>query len=500
MMSLSEIGMAIFLGYLGLMVLIGIVCARYQKNMDSFWVAGRNIGLPIMVMAMMASVMHGGAILSGVALAAKDGGVAILPFISMALGTLIVLVYFAEKLRLMAGYTLPDYMGERFNSRFLRGYSAFIVALSSIIYLIAQVRVMGFVLQQLLGVSFTTGLLLGTAIFVFYVTFGGFLAVVWTDVAQFWFMWLGLLVLVPGLYHLVGGWSEVLAKVEQVAPGWTSPTGVSWSWTYLVSWYVVWLVAYATRVELVTKIYAARDVNVARFALPLNVAMIILFLLYGNFYLGAAARVLVWDQISSPDQAFPVLVTTTVSPFLAAVALTGIISAGMSTTSSLLIIAGASIAHDLLRKCYYEPNGVFKSETFYLRISRITILIVGVVAFLGALRTPELILVLVSYAVAFLGVTFFFPLLFGLKWKRVSREAAIASAVGGSVVTGIWTVLNLMKVPWATQLHPALPGLAVALVFIVVLTRYTQPVPRTCLAKFFPEEARLVSSVSASES
>jgi Na+/proline symporter len=486
-MSLSTTGTAIFAGYLALMFLIGIICYRYQKNMDSFWVANRRVSLPIMVMVMLASVMHGGTILSGVALAAKFGGVAILPFASMAIGTLIILIYFAEKLRLMAGYTLPDYMGERFDSRFLRGYSAVVVAVSCVVYLIAQIRVMGFVLQQLLGVSFVTGLFLGTAIFVFYVTFGGFLAVVWTDVAQFWFMWLGLFVLIPGIHHLVGGWTDVLAKVETVAPGWTSPKGVSWSWTYLISWNIVWLVAYATRVELITKIFAAKDVNVARFALPLNFAMVVIFLLYGNLYLGAAARTLVWDKITNPDQAFPMLVSTAVSPFLASLALTGIIAAAMSTTSSLLIIAGASIAHDLLRKCYYEPSGVFKSDKFYLLTSRLVIFIVGVIAFIGAIRTPELILVLVSYAVAFLGVTFFFPLLFGLRSKRLGKAAATASAVGGSVITALWMVLDLAKVPWAKEIHPVVPGLVVAFLLITVLSRFTQPVSERCLAKFFAE-------------
>lgn len=479
------VGAAIFSGYLALMFLIGAICYRYQKNMESFWVAGRRVGLPIMIMVMMASVMHGGTILSGVALAANFGGVAILPFASAALGTLIVLVIFAEKLRLMAGYTLSDYMGERFDSRFLRGYSAVVIALSCIIYLIAQVRVMGFVLEQLLGVSFATALFLGIAIFVFYVTFGGFLAVVWTDVAQFWFMWLGLLVLLPGVERLAGGWSEVIAKVEQAAPGWTSITGVSWSWTYWLSWNLVWLVAYATRVELVTKIFAARDANVARFALPVNFALVVIFLLYGNFYLGAAARVLVWDKISNPDQAFPALVSMAVGPLLAAVALTGIVSAAMSTTSSLLIIAGASIAHDLMRKCYYEPRGIFKSERFYLRTSRLVILIVGAAAYLGALRTPKLILVLVSYAVAFLGVTFFFPLLFGLTSKGVSREAATASAVGGSAATALWMALDLARIPWAAEIHPVVPGLAVALLLIMTVSRFTRPVPERCLARFF---------------
>ena len=46
---------------------------------------------------------------------------------------------------------------------------------------------------------------------------------------------------------------------------------------------------------------------------------------------------------------------------------------------------------------------------------------------------------IVSYAVAILGSTFFFPLIVGLTTKRVSKEAAIASSVGGAFVCGVWT-------------------------------------------------------------
>ena len=121
-------------------------------------------------------------------------------------------------------------MGDRFDSRALRAWSAIVVAASSIVYLIAQLRGMAFVLERLLGIGFMTSLVLGTVIFVIYVALGGLLAVVWTNIAQFLFMWLGLLILVPYVYEAVGGWTAVLQQVEATAPGWTSPTGVSWSY------------------------------------------------------------------------------------------------------------------------------------------------------------------------------------------------------------------------------------------------------------------------------
>lgn len=467
------------------MVVVGLVSAKQQHGTVDFWVAGRRFGTGVMVLGLMAAVMHGGSILSGVAFAGAFGGVAILPFMSFALGFLIILVFFAKKLRDQGAFTLSDYMGARFDSRALRAFSALVITVSSIVYLIAQIRGMGLILEGLLGLSFTTAMVVGTTLFIFYVALGGMLAVIWTNIAQFIFMWIGLLVMMPAVFAAAGGWTTVLTRVEAVAPGWTSVTGTSWSWGYVLSWWLVWLVAYATRVELVTKVFVARDSKVARYALPTSCLLVMIFLLYGNLYLGAAARILVWDQLQTPDQAFPALVNLVLGPVGAAIALTGIASAAMSTTDSLLLLSGAAVAHDLVRKSYHEPRGIVRDKTYYLRISRVSIVVIGIVALGAALQTPALILALVSFAVALIGATFFFPLLLGLSSRRITPMAALASSVGGFVITAIWVALTLADVSWATAVHPIVPGLVVALGLILGLTPLTRPTPASALARFF---------------
>ncbi len=482
----NTVGVFVFGFYLVAIIALGLIAARHQKTEADFWVAGRRFGLGIMVMANMAAIMHGGAILSGVAFAGQFGGVAILPYISFVGGAAVVFYLFAKKLRQSGGFTIPDFMGDRFDSRALRAWSAIVVAVSSIVYLIAQLRGMAFVLERLLGIGFMTGLVLGTIIFVAYVALGGLLAVVWTNIAQFLFMWLGLLILVPFVYDAVGGWSSVLRDVEAVAPGWTSPTGISWSPGYMISWYLIWLVAYSTRLEFVTKMYAARDHRIARISVPISIGLVMLFTLYGNFYLGAAARVMVWDQVASADQAFPLLVTTLLTPALAALALTGVAAAAMSTTDSLLLMSGSAIAHDLLRRCHDEPNGIVREEKDYLRISRWSIVVVGAIAFICAIPDLALILRIVSYAIAIVGSAFFFPLLAGMTSRRVSREAALASSIGGVLVTCTW-IYGALSMAWAVDVHPGIVGLATAGVLMFIVSLFTAPVSSSAVNKYFPE-------------
>ena len=468
-------GLSIFIAYLLVVVALGLIASRGQHGSEDFWVAGRRFGVPVLVLANVAAIMHGGSILSGVAAIGKFGGVAALPFLAFALGIAVLFFFFARKLRQSGGFTLPDYLGDRYDSRPLRAWSAAVVAVSSVIYLVAQLRGMAFILERLLDIPFFWGLALGSLIFVGYVALGGLLAVVWTNIAQFFFMWAGLLLIAPVLLEEVGGWTSVMQQVEQAAPGWTSLRGVSWSWGYLISWQIIWMLAYCTRLELVTKMYAARDSWVARVSLPWTLLIVLVFLLYGNMYLGAVARITVWDGLVSPDQAYVALVSSYLAPALAAFALTGIAAAAMSTTDSLLLMAGSALAHDLMRKCVDEPRGVKRDERSYVWISRAAIVAVGALAFVLAIPDVALILRIVSFAVAIIGAAFFFPLIAGMVSRRVSAQAAFASSLGGVLTTLVCIAGTLSGQGWAQVLHPGIPGLIVSGALLALVNAFTPP-------------------------
>ncbi len=484
-MTTGLIGPVVLVSYLLLVLAIGWLSSRGQESPEDFWVAGRSFGLPLLVMANVGSMLHGGAILSHIGFAGHVGGVAVTTNLAYALGFAVIFFFFAAKLRRSRGFTLPDFMGDRFDSRLLRGWTALVVAVTSTLYLVAQIRAMGFVMERLLGLEFWAGQLVGTAIFVAYVALGGLSAVVWTNVLQLTLMWIGLLVLAPSVYHAVGGFASAMARVETIAPGWTSPAGVRWSTGYLLSWYLLVFIAYSTRLELLTKVFAARDESVARRAIPWTAVAVIAFLAYGGLYLGAAARILVWDSIASPDEAFPALVAMLLGPVATALALTGVACAIMSTTDSLLLMTGSAVAHDFLRRCVHEPRGTLRSDSYYLKVSRLTVVGVGALSFLLALPDVALILELVAYALAIVGSSFFFPLLAGLLSPRVSREAAGSASVAGGLVSAFCSACAILKIPWALVVHPVVPGLFVSAVLIVSLTPFTRPVREEAVRLYF---------------
>jgi sodium/proline symporter len=181
------------------------------------------------------------------------------------------------------------------------------------------------------------------------------------------------------------------------------------------------------------------------------------------------------------------LVTQLLSPALAAVALTGIASAAMSTTDSLLLMSGSAIAHDLVRRCHDEPKGIERDEREYLRISRLAIVAVGVIAFFCAIPDLALILRIVSFAIAIVGAAFFFPLLVGMTSRKVSREAALASSIGGTLITCVWIAGALSDAAWASVVHPGIVGLGTGGFLMLVVTMFTPPVADRAVNKYFQE-------------
>ncbi|MEM7468486.1 MAG: hypothetical protein AAF387_16575, partial [Pseudomonadota bacterium] len=160
-------------------------------------------------------------------------------------------------------------------------------------------------------------------------------------------------------------------------------------------------------------------------------------------------------------------------------------SASMSTTDSLLLMSGSAIAHDFVRRTLHEPRGIKRDERYYLTISRWSIVVIGLIAFLGAIPNIALLLKIVSFAVAIVGACFFFPLIFGLNCRWVTPAAAICSSIGGVAVTVVWIFGTLADAQWARVFHPGLPGLITSFLLIVGVSYFTNPVNGSTLQRFF---------------
>jgi len=137
----------------------------------------------------------------------------------------------------------------------------------------------------------------------------------------------------------------------------------------------------------------------------------------------------------------------------------------MSTFASVLIITSSAIVHDFAQKGLGKPL----SEKQAFRYSRITSAVVGLVSLGIALRPPALVLVLTAFAWAVIASTCLWPILFGIYWKGATRWGVLSSMGSGLAVSLIWMALGS---PFG--LHGFIPGTAIGLIVLLLVSRFTR--------------------------
>ncbi|MGB4666611.1 MAG: sodium:proline symporter, partial [bacterium] len=147
----------------------------------------------------------------------------------------------------------------------------------------------------------------------------------------------------------------------------------------------------------------------------------------------------------------------------------GILAATISSSDSYLLIAASAVSKNIYQ-------GIVKkdaSDREVLLASRITLLIIALVATIIALDENSVIFTVVSFAWAGFGATFGPIVLFSLFWKRVTRAGAIAGMVTGGSMVFIWKLL-VRPLGGAFDIYELLPAFLLSCIAIVI-TSYLTP-------------------------
>ena len=119
---------------------------------------------------------------------------------------------------------------------------------------------------------------------------------------------------------------------------------------------------------------------------------------------------------------FILLATSLLPPLLAGFVMAGILAATISSSDSYLLIAASAFSKNIYQGLFRKKA----SDKEVLRVSRLTLLLIAVVAIVIALDENSVIFTIVSFAWAGFGATFGPLMLFSLFWKRTTRAGAIA--------------------------------------------------------------------------
>ena len=485
------IGTIIIVLYFVGLVAIGAIASKKIKNSEDFLVAGRNLGFWTFTLLIVASICSGMTILGVAGLGYATGWPSIWEQIFVPLSAAVCILFFGTKLHTVAartGYvTVQDYFAHRFYSpRGIRGTSAIIGILISIIYLVGQYISISMVLSWLFKIPYEWSLVIGAVIVMAYTILGGLYAIGMASLVQGIMILAGVLLVGPVVISAAGGLEHinlVLAGIDmnmtnlwypQVHPPYAKYSFLTPE--YLVSFFFLLTLGLAAAPHVVNNVLAARDVKYFKWA-PLAAFVIYAVIMYLCKITGFAARSMVSEKmialptgVANPsDYSFIVAAEHVFPTFFAPLVAIIVLSAVMSTTDRLMLTIGSYVSWDVYKQ-FVNKDASEKSITL---LSRVAIGISTVITlYLAWYNPPELLAWLIWMAIGVMLACFVTPLFAGLYWRRATREGALASMIIGLV--GVFAFSYYAKFIAPMPMHPSIYGFALSLAAMIVVSLMTE--------------------------
>lgn len=172
-------------------------------------------------------------------------------------------------------------------------------------------------------------------------------------------------------------------------------------------------------------------------------------------------------------------------PLIGGFLLSAILAAVMSTISSQLLVTSSSMTEDIY-KTFFNKQASAKTM---LLVSRLSVLIVAIVALLLSLTPKDSILNLVGNAWAGFGAAFGPIILLSLLWKRTTAMAGLLGMIIGGAVVLLW-----VYIPHDYKgVYEMIPGFISGFLTIVLVSLFSKPVSQE-IQDEFDEVTRIVKS------
>lgn len=362
---------------------------------------------------------------------------------------------FAVISRKTGAVTIAGYLKARYKSDAL----VIITTLLMLIFFVAQMigQFMGgaTLIETVTGLPYWVSLAIFALVVIAYTAFGGFTAVVITDTIQGVIMLIGTFLFLFYVVSNLGSFEAMSATLDSTLPGWDTLTGTGYAPGSLLSFWVLVGVGVLGLPQTAVRGMGFKDTKSCHNAMLVG-TIVAGVLMIGMHVGGVWAGALVGEQtFTSTDYFIPTIVQQIMPTGMAGLFLAAPMAAVMSTVSSLLILASASIVKDLWKTYVVkdDPKKIAKFNKTISYSSFFATLVIGLIVFVLTLTPPEIIFWVQLFAMGGLEATFFWPIVGGIFYKKGNRQAAIASSVVGVLVYVISyqfkiTVWNINAVVW----------------------------------------------------
>lgn len=458
----------IFIIYILALIAVGYIAWRDTNSSEDFMIAGKGSHPYIMALSYGATFISTAAIVGFGGVAAQYGmGILWLAFLNIIIGVFFAFVFLGKRTRRMGhalnSLTFPEFLGKRFNSKFIQSFSGLIIFAAMPLYaavvLIGAARFM----ESSLLLDFNISLIILAVIITLYVFFGGIKGVMYTDALQGTIMVAVMIFLLVFVYVMFGGVTNAHATLTNMAhlyppeamatggTGWTSfPAFASPFWWYLVSSILVGVgIGVLAQPQLIVRFMTvesdrelSRSVLIGGIFIAIMPATAYIVGALSNIYFVQNFGQIAVDFVGgNVDKIIPTFITLALPEWFVYLFLLSLLAAAMSTISSQLHTQGTAFGVDLYGTLK-EKSRKFSD----ISITRLGILIAVILAVILAFILPGGVVALGTSLFFEICAAAFLPVYIGaLYWKGITKSGAIAGLISGTLISLFWLIFVFAK-------------------------------------------------------
>ena len=438
--------------FFGVMVGVGLYCRKHATDVNGFVLGGRSVGPWLTAFAYGTSyfsavvfVGYAGQFGWKYGIAATWAGIG-----NALLGSLLAWAVLGRRTRVMTQHldsaTMPQFFERRFQSKALKLAASAIIFIFLIPYTASLYNGLSRLFAMAFDIDYAICVIVMAVLTGIYVIAGGYMATAINDFIQGIIMIVGIAAVIGAVLNSQGGFLEALNKLGQVSdplvsstPGifnsFFGPDPVNLLGVVLLTSLGTWGLP-----QMVQKFYAIKSEQ------AINKGMIIstvfaLIVAGGCFFLGGFGRLFA-DKIGVTEGGVPVggydaVIPTMLSglpTILIAVVVILVLSASMSTLSSLVLASSSTLTLDFLKGNIIKNMDEKKQVRWMKGLIVVFIAISVIMAILQYKSSVTFIAQLMGVSWGALAGAFLAPFLFGLYWKKTTSAGCWASFIFSTVV------------------------------------------------------------------
>ena len=440
----------LLLAYFALMVGIGLYCRKTATDVNGFVLGGRSVGPWLTAFAYGTSyfsavvfVGYAGQFGWKYGIAATWAGIG-----NAIIGSLLAWVVLGRRTRIMTQHldsaTMPQFFGRRFNSKSLKLCASLIIFVFLIPYTASLYNGLSRLFGMAFSIDYSVCIILMAVLTAVYVIAGGYMATAINDFIQGIIMLAGIVAVIAAVLLSKGGFMEAYQSLAQItdenvssAPGvfasFFGPDPLTLMFVVILTSLVTWGLP-----QMVQKFYAIKDESAIQKGTIIS-TLFALVVAGGCYFLGGFGR-LFSDKIDIAANGYDSVIPTmleSLSPMLIALVVILVLSASMSTLSSLVIASSSTLTIDFIKDNIVKDMNEKKQVMVIRSFIVVFIAISAIIALVQYKSSVTFIAQLMGVSWGALAGSFLAPFLYSLYWKKTTVAACWVSFIWGCGLTFI---------------------------------------------------------------